>query len=388
MRKYYRSGTLRNFFLVFRLSVLKKTGESYDFQQILDITKEKFKSELTDERLQAILNSNVALEKNIAARFIPLALKYAIIKLANSANASVLSTTNFSNLGTVTLPESMSKHVRGFDITFVLGKRSTHNLALITYSGKTSISLTRRVVEDELDKTFFSLLSEDGIGIVRSGNEWEKYVKDVKFDEPMPEDPGSPDSSGFPVFERQKRRDRRLAKISSASAASLIVFSVLANIFVWNENFWSAIATAAILYVWILGLITLKKTLHVGLKMMLHAISLSGLLLVINTFAYTAESIHRVTWAISYGIPGILAGFIIAVNVTMFSHRQNRRDFLLYQISLSVMGIIPLILVLTGVTSPMWPGITVAVLSYLTIIGLVIFAKRIMLSEFRKKFHI
>ena len=298
-----------------------------------------------------------------------------------------MSTTNLSNLGKIVLPETMREHVLGFDITFVLGRRSTHNLALVTYNGSTSISFTRRVIEDETDRTFFRLLEEHGIRTEIHSNHWEKYIKDSKQ---LSSDGGSTADdplSEFPPYERKKRRDLRLARISSAAAGVLILFSIFANIFIWRTNYWSVISSAVILYIWIVGLLTLKKTLHVGLKMMLHAISLSVLLLVINTFAYTAESIHRVTWAISYGIPGVLAAFMIAINITMFSHRQNRRNFMLYQISLSVMGSIPLILVLAGLAEPVWPSITAAACSYLTIVGLVIFAKKIIISEFRKKFH-
>lgn len=382
MRKYYDSKTLRNFFLVFRLSVQKTAGEEPDLEKILEITKGKFASELTPERLQSVLNSNVAIEKNIAARFVPLGLKYVLIKLSNFMNGSTISTTNMSNLGRVDLPSSMQDHVKGFDVTFVLGRRSTHNLAVMSYSGDTSISLTRRVVEDELDNTFFGLLEADGVVIERSGNNWEKYTRDVDPDILDTGDPGD-----FPPYERQKRRDRRLAKLSAALGALLIVLSVAANIFLWNANLWSVIAASVILYIWVLGLLTLKKTLHVGLKMMLHAISLSVLLVIINAFAYKAETLHRVTWALSFGIPGILAGFIIAINITMISHRQYRRNFFLYQISLSIIGLIPLVLVLSGLAEPVWPSITTAACSYITIMGLFVFAKKIILSEFKKKFH-
>ncbi len=387
IRKHFGSQTLRNFFVVFRSSVLKKAGKEPDFMEILDYTRSRFKEELTAEKLQRTINANVALEKNIAARFVPLPVKYLIIKLVNFANGSGLSTTNLSNLGTVVLPETMKVHVRGFDVTFVLGRRSTHNLGIVTYNGRTSISFTRKVIEDETDRTFFRLMEEHGVRAEIHSNEWEKYIKDTKQFSGSRSGSSEKAAGELPPFERKKRRDLRLAKISSASAAVLILFSVSANIFIWKNNYWSIIASAVVLYIWIIGLLTLKKTLHVGLKMMLHAISLSVLLIIFNAFAYTAETLHRVTWAISYGIPGVLAAFIIAINITMFSYRQNKRNFLLYQISLSVMGMIPLILVLAGLAEPVWPGIAAAVCSYITIAGLFVFAKKIIISEFRKKFH-
>lgn len=382
MRKYYHSITLRNFFLIFKLSVLKKKGEEPDFDRILQIVKKQFGTELTTDNLQKTLNSNVYLEKNIAARFVPLAIKYIIIKLANFFSGGASNTTNMSNLGEVKLPNSMKEHVQSFDISFVLGKRSTHNIALISYNGNTTICLTRKVVEDDLDNMFFLKLKED-IEVKVHGNDWGNYIKDLKEAELVKEQ-----QNVFPPFERKKRRDRRLAKSSAVISLVLITLSILLNIFVWKENFWSIIASAAVLYVWIIGLLTLKKTLHVGLKMMLHAMSLSGLLMIINTFAYTDESVHRVTWAISYGIPVILTVFIVAINITMFFHKQNRRNFLLYQISLSVMGLIPLIFILAGAASPMWPSVTAAACSYITIVTLIFFANKIILSEFKKKFHI
>jgi uncharacterized Tic20 family protein len=80
--------------------------------------------------------------------------------------------------------------------------------------------------------------------------------------------------------------------------------------------------------------------------------------------------------------------FILAINVIMLKLKHQFRDYLLYQISLCVIGFVPLVLVLSGVAQPIYPSIIAAACSYLTLIGLVFFKRRVVFSEFRKKFHI
>jgi hypothetical protein len=92
------------------------------------------------------------------------------------------------------------------------------------------------------------------------------------------------------------------------------------------------------------------------------------------------------SWAISYTMPLILVAFMIALNILMLMWKQKRRDMLLYQITLCVFGFVPLILVLVGIAQPILPSAIVAGFSLLTIVGLVLFTKKIILSEFVQSF--
>lgn len=194
----------------------------------------------------------------------------------------------------------------------------------------------------------------------------------------------------FPDFQRVNKKSSKRIKVLSISivAIVLIAMSVTINIATWNGNLWSIIFSSYVLYDWLVGLLSYKKNAHLGLKLMVHAIAMSLLLLVVNTFADSIKTINQISWAVSYAMPIIFICFIIIISIIMIIQRQNRRDFLLYQFSLCVIGFAPLVLVLCGVAQPMEPSIAAAGISFFTIIGVILFAKRIIKSELVRKFHI
>ncbi len=175
IRKYFNSKTLRNFSLYFYSSVrLKDTG--VDFDKILSQVIKSFEQELSKEKLQQTLNVNVAIEKNIFFRICPLFIKNAAIRIACLMLADKLNTCAIANLGNVTMPASLSRHLRDFDCTSGLGNNTTHALNFITYNNRMVITFSRAVYETDLERFFFTFITEKGIDIEIQSNMWEYYV--------------------------------------------------------------------------------------------------------------------------------------------------------------------------------------------------------------------
>lgn len=192
----------------------------------------------------------------------------------------------------------------------------------------------------------------------------------------------------YPEFEPRKRRDRKLFKTLSKTALLLIFSSAIINMMIASQTLWSAIFSAFVLYFWLLGFLTFKRAAHPGLKLMAHAIAFPLLLVVINTFASNTKTFTRVSWAVSYAMPIILICFILVINLLMYRRRQNMRNYLLYQLSLCVIGFVPLILVLSGVAKPIQPSIVAASCSFLSILALLVFSRKIVIGELGRKFHV
>jgi hypothetical protein len=72
----------------------------------------------------------------------------------------------------------------------------------------------------------------------------------------------------------------------------------------------------------------------------------------------------------------------------MTQREQKLRDYLLYQFALGLMSIIPLIIGALGLAEPIYPSIITVIYSYITIIYLIIFARKMIKEEFKKRFHI
>ncbi len=167
-----------------------------------------------------------------------------------------------------------------------------------------------------------------------------------------------------------------------------IGIAALINLLSPGGGFWFIPFAGTMIYVWALGVMTFNKRLHRGVKLTTHAVALTGLVILYNLFANGERTAHRVSWAISYVMPFILIAFSLYISVQMLCHKQDLRGYMLYQIALCVIGFIPLLLVLLGVASPIWPSIVAASVAYLTLLLLVIFARHVISSEFIKAFHL
>ncbi len=204
----------------------------------------------------------------------------------------------------------------------------------------------------------------------------------------LPHDSGAASDTSRPPFEPEKRRDRRLAAAFSKTAVLLMITSAVINAMIPGEVRWSVIFSAAVLYIWLLGMLTLRRTIHPGLKLTAHAVAIPLLLIAVNAFASGEGPFRNVTWAVSWAAPVILIGFILTIDILIFRRRQNLRNYLLYQLSLCVIGFVPLILVLCGAAKPAEPGIAAAACSFLSILALILSAPRIVIAELGRKFHI
>ncbi len=175
MRKNYNSQTLRNFTLYFYVST-DCTARDKSFEEILEHVKTTFKEELNMDKLQQRLNANVAIEKNIALRISPLFLKNLAIKIACVILGDKLNTCALSNVGQIVLPSWMKEVVKSFDCNTGVGNVATHSVAMNTYNDLTTISFTRSVVETDIERLFFSFMSERGVEIEIQSNQWETVV--------------------------------------------------------------------------------------------------------------------------------------------------------------------------------------------------------------------
>ncbi len=172
----------------------------------------------------------------------------------------------------------------------------------------------------------------------------------------------------YPVERPLQKKSISLARLVSLSVICLILLSLSINWAAWNGWLWSVIFSTHVLYLWLVGWLTLKKGVHPGLKLMTNALSITLLLVVVNVLYRSNVTISCISWAVSYSMPIIFIGFITVIDMIMLRKKHNLRDFLLYQLSLCAIGFIPLVLVLTGVARPIYPSVIAAALAGLTIL--------------------
>lgn len=162
LRPIFGSKTMRNFASYIYLTLDVSNGDLSLADVIRDV---KYQKRLYTQpgRLLRRIAANVKLEDNPGIRIVPLMIKRPIINLVNSLKGDRLATYTFSNLGLVDLPEEMASRVESLD--FVLGRQRGRSGACSAVSTRevTSLSLTRRIAEDELERTLLANLRAAGI---------------------------------------------------------------------------------------------------------------------------------------------------------------------------------------------------------------------------------
>ena len=193
----------------------------------------------------------------------------------------------------------------------------------------------------------------------------------------------------YPDYRAPKtHRVRWLVRTVSLAAVGVIGVSAVVNMLTWSGRLWCVVLCACVLYAWLLGLVTVKPKIHLGLKLLGHALGISLLALVIDAFAFGTETFHRISWAVSYAMPIVLAAFVAAITVMMLIKRWQARDYVLCHLALCAAVFVPLILVLCGVADPVLPSAAAAACSSLTAAGTMVFARQAVFSQIARTFHI
>ena len=195
--------------------------------------------------------------------------------------------------------------------------------------------------------------------------------------------------ASYPEFDYKANRLRLMWRVEAVLALTGIFIVGLINWLTFAGHLWSIVAIVAILYAWIVvGWLSFKRNTHISIKLMMHAIGITAVLLVIEAFTTSNAMVSHLNWTLSFAMPSVFIAFIIAINVLMLIKRQQRRDFIISLLSLSIIGFTPLILVFFQLVSPIYMSIAAAGLSFATIIGLFILGPRIVISELGRKFHL
>jgi len=178
LRNFFPSKTLRNFASYVNPGVEFKYGD-YTLKEIAHAVKCYMGLEATPQKLRAKLTANVEAQRHPLLRRAPLFVKKMAMRAVYRATGDVQSSALLSNLGIVTLPREMEKHVTRFD--FQLGPLFQNKVTcgLISYRGKAYINFTRTIRETDTERGFFTHLVEEGIPVIIESNTRERKLMEA-----------------------------------------------------------------------------------------------------------------------------------------------------------------------------------------------------------------
>lgn len=169
LRRYFPSRTLRNFSSYVTPGISGRFGE-YTLDEIMELVQHYMGLHVTGKELNARFSGNVVTENNTLLRASPLVLKNIALRLGYLIEGPRYYTTTISNLGMISLPQEMAHYVQGVD--FMLGRSLDERTgcACVSYSGQTTISFTRAMLETDVERYFFTKLIAMGIPVELDSN--------------------------------------------------------------------------------------------------------------------------------------------------------------------------------------------------------------------------
>ncbi|MDD2470107.1 MAG: hypothetical protein PHI22_04190 [Bacilli bacterium] len=169
LRNYFESYSMGNFFSTILVSV-DAAKHNYSFDDILDIVSSKMKEELNKSVLLDKFRYFASLQQNIIFRFIPLIIKDILLIGISNIVGDRGATTTVSNLGVVDVKEEVKEYIDRFDMISYTDGVLPIKVGLCSFGDKLSISFSSVLADTEIQRYFFTYLSNQGLDIKLSSS--------------------------------------------------------------------------------------------------------------------------------------------------------------------------------------------------------------------------
>lgn len=164
LRKFFPSGTLRNFITMVYPSIDPRMG-TYTFEDILTQVHHYMRYYINDKFLNADITTNAVTQQNPFIRVVPLFLKDWVVKQFYIRVQDLQSSAGLTNLGVINLSKELQEHVDRFDVLMGQPFSARTNCAIISYQNTLTINFASSIVETDVERIFFRKLVQDGIPV-------------------------------------------------------------------------------------------------------------------------------------------------------------------------------------------------------------------------------
>lgn len=156
---------------------------------------------------------------------------------------------------------------------------------------------------------------------------------------------------------------------------------LLINILSYSGILWSLVVIGAVQLMWAAIAYPLMAWRNIGYMITVDAVSVCVLLVIIQTVTRTQG------WGLDYVIPFLFIAATTVISFVILFRRMKWREYSLYQFIMIILGLLPLVSVISGMVKAIWPSVLSAFYSLLTFTGMFIFADKKYKSELIKRFH-
>ena len=170
-RKQFESVTLKNFVLFTKIYVYPKDCGS--LERIIECVKEQLNRASKKEEQQKQINTTVNGINTFAFKILPLPIKFFFIRLGRLFFKSKHSMI-FSNLGVAGMPDGAGVNKVFFNLN--VSNNNPVNCGAISSGDTLMLSFTRTIAETEVERKFFTSLTEEGVNVKIMSNFREEQI--------------------------------------------------------------------------------------------------------------------------------------------------------------------------------------------------------------------
>lgn len=351
LRKFFSSSSLLNFFGWIE-PWYHFPDKDYDFNDILQTINHYFKDQLTPEKLCEHMSLFMALERNPILRLAPLELKNPVMQLANHlAEKNV--TAILSNLGVITMPPEYEKHILRCGAFISTPKMQ---LTVCSFQDDLVLSFSSAFQENNIERNFFRILKSYGI---------ESQIMEDRFPEQK--------TTGY--------QGTALFKWFSFSSIAAVVIAVMVNMIFTPKLYWSVFVAGGAVSMWAALAIGFYKRHNLLKNGIWQLIILSTACILWDRFTGWQG------WSLDYAFPAICLTILVSLQVIARIQKIPAQEYLIYYILAGLFGMVPFILMLCGLVHVAYLSVLCSGLSFLFLVGMLIFKGKDIMAELHKKMH-
>lgn len=192
----------------------------------------------------------------------------------------------------------------------------------------------------------------------------------------------APELQTYPNLAEKAARYNLVLRILLFLSLTAAGVCVTVNLLVDRRLSWSLIVAVNIAYMWAAIGGAVKKRARIGQNILIQVLSLSALMTGIDFFAG-----HN-NWALNYVLPFLFISAMLSITIIIIVKRMAIGEFILYFLLTALLGFIPIIMLAVGQVTVLWPAVTSAGYSALSLVSIFIFADNATKIELKKRFHI
>lgn len=185
-----------------------------------------------------------------------------------------------------------------------------------------------------------------------------------------------------PVVNAQKAREKRFLAAFAAGSAGVGVVCVALNVMVSASHWWSLFVLGGIATFWIIWFLTESKKKTIS-RSIVWEIVVIALLAVLWDFITGFKG-----WSVDYVVPILLAFGVTAMPILAGIRVITSDSSVFYRFILGVLGLTPVILLLTQTATVYIPSVICAALSALSLIHILAFETKMLAPELKRRLHI